>query len=57
MIESVAVVCLAGVMNIGPGLYQVDLHTPTDVITLNRVKEEHLEFFTADMPPCSSELY
>ena len=52
MIESVAVVCLAGVLNVGPGLYQVDLWTPTDVITLRQVGEEYVEMFTADMPLC-----
>ena len=55
MIESVAVVCLAGLINTGPGMYQIELWTPTDVITLRQVKEEFKDMFIHDMPTCGSD--
>ena len=55
MIESVAVVCLAGILNVGDGLYQVDLWTPTDQITLRQVRTEYVEIFTSEMPACGAD--
>ena len=49
--------CLAGLMQTGPDLYQVDLltwnTTQNGEILSVQTPHEHIDFFTADVPECS----